>query len=97
MTGAQIDYKIRRILETIPTVHGYHNPDSRRVTMRGFPDWVFIGERGILWREVKGSDDTVTQDQRRIGRLISLNGGDWRVWGPLDVAATVEKELRAIA
>lgn len=98
MTGAEIDRRITRWLKRMPTVMGYHHPDSRCATLAGFPDWVFIGPGGILYRECKGARDVLSLDQRRVGRHIMHAGGDWMVWGPRDIInGQAEKELRRIA
>lgn len=99
MTGDDIDLRIRQWLSIMPGIKGYHVPDSRRATIRGWPDWVFMSERGMLFREVKGTNDTVSPEQRAIGRLITRNGGDWAVWWPKDMrfGGVAEQELLAIA
>lgn len=86
MTGAEIDRIIHAWLALHPAVHGFHHHDSRH-TRGGWPDWVFLGEHGILFREIKGSNDKLSRDQREIGRLLSLADCDWEVWGPRDVAS----------
>lgn len=98
MTGAEIDRRIGELLEAMPSVIGYHHPDSRRTTIAGFPDWVFIGRR-MLFREVKGSNDDLSPEQRRVARAIMRAGGDWEVWGGLDVrrGGRAEMQLQAIA
>lgn len=98
MNEADINQRIMQLLYALPTVKGQHNPDSRRATCPGFPDWVFIGPNGILFREVKGSNDTLLPHQRAIGRLIMIAGGDWMVWGPGDIARGIaEKQLEEIS
>lgn len=99
MNGEEIDLRILKLLALYPSVIGFHIPDSRRMKSRGFPDWVFFGENGILWREVKGSDDTLTVEQRHIGRLIVQADGDWQVWGPRDLIPNgrAESQIREIA
>lgn len=91
--------QVAKWLAGLPTVDGYHVPDSRRATMRGWPDWVLIGENGILFRELKGSDDELSRDQRRVGRLLTLNGMNWGVWWPRDMRpdGRAFKEITAIA
>jgi len=98
MTGDDINERIAQWLYIMPTVLGYHHPDSRRASLAGFPDWVFIGEHGILYRECKGHGDTLSVDQRRVGRLIMHAGGDWMVWGPGDIInGNAQRELERIA
>lgn len=99
MTGGEMDLRIRDMLVEYPTVLGFHWPDSRQVTTRGMPDWIFISVRGVIWRECKGSNDTLTREQRRLGRALTLSGQDWRVWGPRDLmpGGVAETDLRRIA
>lgn len=98
MTGAEIDRRIQKLLEKHPGIIGYRNPDSRMATVNGWPDWVFIGRR-ILFREIKGSNDNLSVDQRRVARAIMHARGDFQVWGPLDLLPghAAEIQLSAIA
>lgn len=98
MTGAEIDACIKKLLVQFPGIIGYHNPDSMRATVRGWPDWVFIGRR-ILYREIKGSNDDLSLHQRRVARAIMDARGDWEVWGPRDIkqGGRAEMQLAAIA
>lgn len=98
-TGAEMDKAIKEWLADHPRVKGFHHPDSRRATISGWPDWVFLAEAGVLFREIKGRNDMLTYQQRGIGRLLQVNGFDWRVWYGRDVrpGGSAWKELEAIA
>ncbi|HEY1699177.1 MAG TPA: hypothetical protein VGG75_05600 [Trebonia sp.] len=84
MTGAEIDRRIRAWLGS-HQVLGIHHRDSIGATVSGWPDWEFVGPGGILYREVKGSNDVLSLDQRRVGAVLQAYGVDWAVWGPRDV------------
>lgn len=94
-----MNQRIMSWLARNPAVKGYHVPDSRLATLKGWPDWVFLAEGGILYRECKGHDDTVSVDQRRIGRLLQVNGADWSTWWSKDVGigGRAWRELDALA
>lgn len=97
-TGAEIDKEIMKWLEEHQAVKGYHHPDSRRATISGWPDWVFLGEAGVIFREIKGRNDTLSYQQRQIGRLLQVNGFDWRVWYRRDIMSGLAwQELEEIA
>ena len=50
----------------------------------GWPDWVFWGPRGVLFRELKGMETRVTPDQKRcLGDLVAT-GADVAIWRPSD-------------
>lgn len=74
----------------------YHTHDSRR-SAPGFPDWVFISVRGVLWRELKKQDGDLSSSQRRVRDLLIAAGQDWGLWKPADLrSGRIEQELRAL-
>ena len=70
---------------------GYHAPDSRRAEP-GWPDWVIVGPRGFMFRELKAERGRVTPDQRRVGNILLKAGADWAVWKPSDLLGGVIAE-----
>lgn len=82
VTERELEREVRRLLEE-RGLYGYHAPDSRRAAA-GFPDWVIIGKRGVLWRELKSRYGGLSDEQRRVGWLLRLSGEDWDVWRPED-------------
>jgi hypothetical protein len=73
-------------------------PDSRRMPRRGWPDRVFVGPRGALFRELKSQTGELTHDQRLLGYRMVACGLNWAVWRPSDLAGgKVRRELKAIA
>lgn len=91
--------RIRQWLSVLPSLKGIHFPDSRLVTATGWVDWAFLGENGALFVELKGSDDVLSQDQKKVRRLCVINDLPWRMWQPLDMryGGVAERELRRIA
>jgi hypothetical protein len=73
-------------------------PDSRLVTLPGWPDDIIIGPRGILCRELKATYGVVSKDQDAIGLACIYAGWDWAVWRPRDLATgRIWRELGKIA
>ncbi len=99
MNEADMNLRIRQLVSTMPTIKAIHFPDSRHVTDKGWVDWTFLGENGALFVELKGSDDTLSADQKRVRRLCAINDLPWRMWEPLDMryGGIAEQELRRIA
>lgn len=88
----------------MPTIKAIHFPSSAFVRGQcfispGWPDWEFIGPRGRLYREFKGTNDNLSGPQREFARLAGDNDADWAVWWPKDLryGGRAEQELRAIA
>lgn len=76
---------------------GYH-PRNSIGSRRGWPDWVILGPRGALFRELKSEHGTLTADQRYVGRLLTAAGQDFAVWRPADLLdGTVAKQLVAVS
>jgi hypothetical protein len=62
---------------------------------KGWPDLVMVHpQRGlILYREIKGNNETVSKDQAEWGARLSIAGGDWNVWRPrhwVEIEATLK-------
>lgn len=81
-------------------LYAYHLDAARRrfnPTSKGFPDWVIAGPSGILFRELKGIDGTLTTEQRHWGAVLRCGGGNWAVWQPAHARnGTIEAELDAL-
>lgn len=64
----------------------------------GWPDWVIIGPRGIIFRELKTQRASLTVDQRRVGSMLGKHDLDWAVWRPQHLFdGTIERRLVKIA
>ena len=97
MTEAELDAEAAQIAEELG-VWTMAIPDSRRMPARGWPDRVFIGPRGHLFRELKTAAGVLTHDQRLLGYRMKAAGLNWAVWRPADVASgKVRRELQSIA
>lgn len=62
-------------------LQAYHTHDSRR-SQPGFPDLVIVGDRGILFRELKTEVGVVSADQRYWVEILRGGGADVEVWRP---------------
>lgn len=95
MRGRDLDRKLMDMCAARGLL-AVHHPDSRQAapTGVGFVDWVIVGRR-IIFREIKGSNDLLTLQQRRAARAIIQAGGDWACWRPGDFFphGVVAKEL----
>lgn len=97
MSEADLDERIETIALDLG-LRSVHVPDSRRVTARGWPDRVYLGPGGVLFRELKPEGGTLRHSQRQVGYLLQAAGLDWAVWRPLDLRlGRVIRELTAIA
>jgi hypothetical protein len=97
VTGAEIDAIVQAEADDLHLL-AVHFPDSRRVTARGWVDWVIIGPRGMLFRENKGNGDALSGEQRALGYVLQALGQNWAVWwGGPDIRIIIRSELEAIA
>lgn len=96
MSEYDLERNVRRLIAR-HGLYGYHNPDSRR-SAPGWPDWVFIGRGGLLFRELKSPYGQVSGPQRHVGYLLQAAGQSWDVWRPLDLqTGRLDAELAALA
>jgi hypothetical protein len=61
-------------------LHCHHCP--MLTSSPGFPDLIIIGDRGVLWRELKVPPDEPTGKQRALGYRLHAAGQDWALWTP---------------
>lgn len=72
---------------------GHHQRNSIG-SKRGWPDWVILGPRGGIFRELKAERGTLTVDQRKVGSKLICAGFDWAVWRPSDLLdGTIKRQL----
>ena len=91
-----LDAHVRRLMADLG-LFGYHTRNSKG-SGPGWPDWVIIGRGGILFRELKAEQGTVSPEQRHVGDLITRAGGNWAVWRPRDLLdGSVGRELASLA
>lgn len=95
------EHELLRVVVMLCTVYdvlAYHEGDSRLQPLRGWPDLVLVGQRGVIWRELKSHYGSSTPEQRRIGSRLLTAGEDWAVWRPADLIGTViETRIASIA
>ena len=96
MTEAELDRAVAELAGQL-RLYAYHTRDSRGCE-RGFPDWVIIGPRGLLFRENKSPFGLPSAEQTAVGYVLQALGMDWSIWRPDDLATgQIERELQAIA
>lgn len=64
----------------------YHNPETKRATMRGFPDLVVWGRGGLIFRELKSERGRRSIAQYNVATSLRAAGADFAVWRPIDWA-----------
>lgn len=76
---------------------GYHTRNSIG-SAKGWPDWVILGPRGSLFRELKSERGRLSPDQRMVGARLICAGLDWSTWRPRDLLdGTIGRQLAGIA
>jgi len=76
-------------------LHCHHCP--MLTSSPGWPDLVIIGDRGVLWRELKVPPDRLRRGQRALGYRLQAAGQDWEVWTPASWwSGRIRGQLRAI-
>ena len=105
MSEAELERQVRAILKDVTaladardvSVLGYHTYFSKASNV-GFPDWVFAGPSGILFRELKTAKGRLTIAQVMWRRVLRQAGADVDVWRPEDLASgRIARELAALA
>jgi hypothetical protein len=93
MSEADLDDGVRRILKDLPVLLAYHTFDSRRAAA-GFPDWVFTGPGGVMFRELKRENGQPTGPQKQWLAALSYAGADAGIWRPADLTGgKIAREL----
>lgn len=96
MNEPELDCEVHRLLHDYGLL-AYHVEDSRRVSLKGWPDLVILG-RAVLFRELKADTGRTAHAQTQVGRLLQAGGADWAVWRPRDLTSgRIERELEAVA
>jgi hypothetical protein len=96
LTEDEFFEQVRDLLNRLPLLW-YHTFDSRK-SNKGFPDLVVCGIGGVLYRELKTADGSVSPAQKKWLQALADAGQDAGIWRPDDVESQrVWKELRAVA
>jgi hypothetical protein len=100
MSELQLERHVRQILrdlDVLGVIAGYHTHDSRR-SPSGFPDWVFAGAGGVIFRELKTARGKLTAAQVSWQRVLGAGGADAGIWRPADLmSGRIAAELAAVA
>lgn len=95
MTERELSAYVQQTMVSM-SLWGYHPHDSRR-DARGWPDWVIIGQHGIIFRELKSAEGRLSPEQREVGWRLRQAGADWAVWRPADLhSGRIVAELSAL-
>ncbi|MHB1434267.1 MAG: hypothetical protein ACYCVZ_19385 [Streptosporangiaceae bacterium] len=63
----------------------------------GMPDFVIVGRRRILWRELKSQNGALTEPQKYWATMLRYTRQDWAVWRPSDLlSGLIAGELDSI-
>lgn len=91
-----LESHLRKLLDDLG-LWGYHPRTSQR-SAKGWPDWVIIGPRKVIFRELKSEYGTLTPEQRQVGEMLQRAGQSWRVWRPSDLlSGQIGRELTELA
>ena len=98
MSERELDADIKAIADSLRgALLAYHTRDSRGSTA-GFPDWVFAGPRGVMFRECKTLLGKLSGDQQRWIAVLHQARADVGVWRPRDLASgRIAYELARLA
>jgi hypothetical protein len=89
---------IHDLREALPgRLYAYHTHRSDR-SAAGFPDWVFAGPGGVIYRELKGDRGKLRPGQLEAFAMLKTAGADVGIWRPADrMSGRIQAELRRIA
>ena len=91
-----LEAHLRKLLDDLG-LFGYHTRNSIG-SAKGWPDWVILGPRGALFRELKTERNGLTPEQRLVGAKLTRAGLDWAVWRPSDLLnGTITRQLHRIS
>ena len=96
MSERQLDALIEDARKVLGIRLSYHTHDSRR-SPAGFPDRVYCGPGGVLFRELKTDTGKLSDAQVTWLAALKLAGGDVGTWRPVDWPDRIWAELRSIA
>jgi hypothetical protein len=91
-----LEAHLRKLLADLD-LWGFHPHTSQR-SAKGWPDWVIIGSRKVIFRELKSETGALTPEQKQVGEMLQRAGQSWRVWRPSDLmSGQIAKELTEVA
>jgi hypothetical protein len=83
MLEKELDAEVKRLCKEMG-VRRAHFGDPRRRAY-GWPDLALWGPRGLIFRELKGSQTRCTREQNETGESLIEAGQDWDIWRPYDL------------
>lgn len=96
MTEAELAEQIRQYARTLGMLR-FHTYDSRR-SEAGFPDEVLVGNRRVLFRELKRQGKNPTPAQQQWITRMEAAGLDVDVWRPEDLlSGRILREMKGAA
>jgi hypothetical protein len=96
MSERQLDALIEDARKALGIRLSYHTHDSRR-SPAGFPDRVYAGPGGVLFRELKTDTGKLSAEQQAWIVGLHAAGLDAQVWRPGDWPTLIVAELKSIA
>ena len=105
MSERQLDDGVRAIVTDIGRsfsretawLLAYHTHNSQH-SPAGFPDWTFVGPRGVMFRENKTRKGMLTSEQISWKNALRAVDADYGIWRPGDLeSGRIAYELLSLA
>lgn len=86
---------LRGVLALCAELHivAFHSFDTKRDTVKGWPDLVLIGPHDVAFAELKGMSGQPSSEQTKLKYKIRSTGHAWMLWTPREWKSG---EIRAI-
>lgn len=96
MRERELEEHVREYCTDLDIIYVHHGRSVQVV--KGWVDDVLIGHRGVLFRELKTEDGTVSEAQGAVIGRLAMNGLDVQVWRPSDLdSGRIVAELCSIS
>jgi hypothetical protein len=97
MSEKELDRRIQKLCKELGIRLSYHTYRSTK-SEKGFPDRVYVGKYGVLFRELKTDIGVRSPEQIEWLDGLVAAGADAAVWRPADLfSGRIARELAAIA
>lgn len=91
----RIVWDLRKMSRRILAYHPWK--EHTRRAAEGWPDWVLLGDGGLLFRELKRQKESPAKAQQEWLDMLQVAGVDADVWRPSDLlSGRIAQELAAI-
>lgn len=89
------DQLLRKVLELARkyNVVAFHSYDSKRDTVKGWPDLVLVGPDQMAFAELKTMSGEPSREQTLLKYKIRATGHRWHLWRPVDLEDGTIKEI----